>query len=204
VRSSSEPADLVRPKQVHGCIVASVRDGASRPVEADAIVACEPVHAVGVVTADCVPILVMADGGKFAAAIHAGWRGLAAGVVEAGIDALRASDARSLRAAIGPHIGPCCYEVDDAVLDPLSERLGEGLEGAVTPVRAGHAMLDLAAAVRAALCAAGLAREDIGAAVAACTHCDPVRFHSFRRDGPRAGRLVHWVRSGLDTSEAPA
>ena len=204
LRDSPPPPDVVRPKQVHGYSVARARGGCAEPVEADAIVAVDGGGAVGIVTADCVPILILGDGGAHAAAVHAGWRGLAGGVVEAGVDALRASGARSLRAAVGPHIGPCCYEVDALVLDPLRERLGEGLRGAVAPSRAGHAMLDLGAAVRAALRGAGLAREAIGSATVACTRCDAERFHSYRRDGPRAGRLLHWVRSGIDRPEGPA
>ncbi len=198
LRGSPELPGLVRPRQVHGCTVARVREGVAEPEAADAIVAGDSA-AVGVVTADCVPILLMADGGIHAAAVHAGWRGLAAGVVEASVDALRACGARSLRAALGPHIGPCCYEVDEPVVEPLRERLGEGLEGALAPSRAGHTMLDLGAAVRAALRGAGLAREAIGADATACTRCDPERFHSYRRDGSRAGRLVHWVRAARPT-----
>lgn len=196
-RGSPAPAELLRPRQVHGAAV--VRAGECRrdpPPEADAVVAIGPGAAVGVVTADCVPLLLAGPGGRAVAAVHAGWRGLAAGVVEAGVAGLcRAADAppARLRAAVGPHIGPCCYEVDGPVLDALEQRLGRALEAALRPSRAGHALLDLGALAAAALRQAGLVEAGVGRSAALCTRCDPERFHSYRRDGPRAGRLLHFI-----------
>lgn len=193
-RGDSPPAGLVRPRQVHGARVAGPEACASG-VEADAVVARSGRSPIAVVTADCVPVLAAREDGRAVAAIHAGWRGLAAGVVEAGIDALRReSDGQSLRAAVGPHIGPCCYEVDAPVLDALRHRLGaDALGEAIADARPGHWWLDLGALTRRALEGAGVAGDAIGGFADACTACDAERFHSYRRDGPRSGRLVHWI-----------
>lgn len=198
-RDARAPHDLVRPRQVHGCAVAQISAaGRADPPEADAIVSLAPPFAAAIATADCVPILLAAGAGERVAAVHAGWRGLAAGVVAAGVAALRdAAPGAPLCAAIGPHIGACCYEVDDPVASRLAERFGELLAGALRPARAGHGMLDLGALVRHDLERAGLTRGAIGIQAAACTACDPLRFHSYRRDGPAAGRLVHFIRPRL-------
>ena len=118
LRGTQAPPGTLRPKQVHGSAVARVRDGSERLGEADAAVCSAPGVAVAVVTADCVPILLAAPGARIVAAVHAGWRGLAAGVIEAALVALAAAGAAhgELVAAIGPHVGPCCYEVDEPVL----------------------------------------------------------------------------------------
>ena len=94
---------------------------------------------------------------------------------------------------IGPHIGPCCYEVDRAVLAPLRARFAEELDAALRTSRPGHAMLDLAALARLELARAGVAAAHQGALSDACTCCDSARFHSYRRDGAKAGRLLHYV-----------
>ena len=94
---------------------------------------------------------------------------------------------------IGPHIGRCCYEVDAPVLDELGARYRDGLHEALEPSRPGHHRLDLGRLARDALLHAGLADTDVGQLPEACTFCDPEHFHSYRRDGPRAGRMVHFV-----------
>jgi purine-nucleoside/S-methyl-5'-thioadenosine phosphorylase / adenosine deaminase len=203
-RGDAPLAALVRPRQVHGTRVATVAECIAG-VDADAVVASEGSPPVGVVTADCVPVLAASADGRAVAAIHAGWRGLAAGVVEAGIEALRReAPHRALSAVIGPNIGPCCYEVDTPVLDALRHFDAE-LDAACTATRPGHCRLDLAALARAALLRAGVSPEHVGVPSGACTSCDPRRFHSYRRDGPRAGRLVHWIGARiLDSAEGGA
>ena len=196
VRDLPEPARLWRPKQVHGAraVRATLPVVGGRP-EADAVASTVPDLPIGVLTADCVPILLVTHCGGAVAAVHAGWRGLARGVVAAGVGALHeAAPPRSeLFAVIGPHIGMCCYEVDEPVISALADAFGASLGGALRPARAGHAWLDLGALARAALCAAGLAPDAVGALNGACTRCDSARFHSYRRDGPRAGRLHHFI-----------
>ncbi len=186
---ASPELGLRRPRQVHGVAVAWATPGAALG-DADAVLTRSPGLRVGVVTADCVPILLAA--GPVVGAVHAGWRGLAAGVVEAAhAELARAAPGEAVRAALGPAIGGCCYEVDAPVLEALRARYGAGLDAALAPARAGHALLDLGRVVAHALARAGVA--EIGEAARACTRCDAARFHSFRRDGAAAGRLVHWV-----------
>ncbi len=196
VRGVAAPPGVRRPRQVHGAAVcAAARCAPDAPAEADAVLAVEPGVAVGVVTADCVPILAASDDGRAVLAIHAGWRGLARGVIETAIGALSGAARGRIVAAIGPHVGPCCYEVDEPVLAALAVRHAAALPAALRPSRAGHAWLDLGHLAQQALRAAGLASAAIGTLPGACTCCDRERFHSFRRDGPRAGRLHHFVRS---------
>lgn len=194
VRGAVAPAPLVRPKQVHGCAVAQVVAGGAWPAEADAIVCTVPGVSIAVATADCVPLLVATQDGRAVAAIHAGWRGLAAGIVAEGIAGLRAAaPGAPLVAVIGPSIGACCYEVDAPVVSRLAARFGDAIWPALSPTRPGHHRLDLSSLVRMDLARAGLASGAIGALTGTCTHCDPVRFHSYRRDGAEAGRLLHYV-----------
>ncbi|MEE8507707.1 MAG: polyphenol oxidase family protein [Myxococcota bacterium] len=206
VRGAVEPRRLARPRQVHGNAVAHAGAGGRlEPMEADAVVSTQPALAVGVVTADCVPILVSSLDGSAVAAIHAGWRGLAAGVVPTAITALRGRLASGVRlvGAIGPHIGSCCYEVDEPVLDPLRSRFGTQLETQMWPTRPGHARLDLAGLVRFALYEAGLDHTEQGDLGAVCTQCDSDRFHSYRRDGRNAGRLVNFVAARGESNSSP-
>jgi YfiH family protein len=203
VRGAPEPAGLLRPRQVHGVQVVSAADcRAPLPPEADAVLSEEPGVPIGVATADCVPILCASMGGNWVAAVHAGWRGLARGVVAASIDALRRRDPQAdWIAVIGPHIGPCCYEVDDPVLDALRHELGDASVSATsTPTRPGHARIDLGALCEVALERAGVAR--IGRLQDCCTRCDATRFHSYRRDGAHAGRLLHHVAARVDRRSA--
>jgi len=196
VRGLAPPQDLRRPRQVHGARVARAADcvGATPP-EADVVVSTLAGVPIGIVTADCVPILVASGSGTIVAAIHAGWRGLACGVIAAGVEALRAEagSAARLVAVIGPHIGACCYEVDEPVVAALTPFFRESLAAALRPARPGHAWLDLGRLAHTALLRAGLEASSLAVVPRACTHCDPVRFHSYRRDGAAAGRLHHFI-----------
>jgi polyphenol oxidase len=201
VRTATAPHELLRPRQVHGSDVAELdAQGRLQPEQADAVVSTQPGLSIGVVTADCVPILAASANGAAVAAIHAGWRGLAAGVVAAGITRLRARAAQGSRlvAVVGPHIGACCYEVDAPVRAALGERFGERLEGALAPSRPGHWQLALARLVELELRDQGLGQGDIARIPDACTHCDPHRFHSYRRDREAAGRLVHHIAAARE------
>lgn len=198
VSAGREPPGLARARQVHGAAVVRAEAclDTAAPPEADAVVSVTRGVGACVVTADCVPLLIAVRDGRGVAAVHAGWRGLAAGVVEAGVAALAAAagaDPSELAAGIGPHARACCYEVDTPVLDALAERHAEALATSTRPARPGHALLDLGAVARAALLRAGLDSAAVGNAASACTFCDPRSFPSYRRDGPRAGRLVHFV-----------
>jgi YfiH family protein len=128
------------------------------------------------ITADCLPVaLARANGAEPALAVlHVGWRGLLEGIVAAAAQALGGG---RLEAAIGPGIGPCCYEVGDEVAEPYRARFG-------TDVMDGR-NLDLYTAAEKALAAAGCARVE---RVEICTSCHPDLFFSHRRDGPATGR----------------
>jgi len=179
-----EGSKIVQVKQVHGARAvladeAAVTSLAGGAQEADALIARlggEPV-AVGVRVADCVPVLVASTDTGGVAAIHAGWRGVVAGIVPAGVELL---GRRALIAAIGPCIGACCFEVGADVADRI---------GFVTRRAAEKAYVDLRAAVRAQLRALGLADDAIDD-VPGCTKHEPDRFHSFRRDGANSGRML--------------
>jgi YfiH family protein len=214
-RASPAPETLLRPKQVHGTRVVALDAALPLPAtlgEADAVVSLRRGLAIGVVTADCLPILVATPAGAVAA-VHAGWRGLAEGVVGAALDALSrlTADVAHGVAVIGPHIHAGCYEVDAPVVDALSRRFAADLGDALAATRPGHWRLDLARLARADLVRSGLAAARVATLSGACTACDAERFFSYRRDGPRAGRLVHWIAArtegparALDTPVGPA
>ena len=171
-------------RQVHGTAVAVARgpagsDSGADLGDADVLVASGPGTAVAVLTADCLPIALVAPASGSAAAVHAGWRGLAAGAIEAGIGALE-TGARDLRAWIGPAIGPCHYEVGLEVLEVIGRRTRP-----VVASRSGdRAMLDLPATAERLLTDLGVARVE---RTTECTACEPDRFYSYRREG-RTGR----------------
>jgi YfiH family protein len=196
-----QPAGVIRPVQRHGTEVAVVGDGGSiDPGEADAVVSTRPGVAVGVMTADCVPVLIAMDGGRLVAAVHAGWRGIAAGVVPSAVQAMTriAAHPRRGTAVIGPHIGACCYEVDAPVIEKLRVRFSKLLDSVMNPVRPDHWKIDMGALVRLELVRSGVRPANLGSFPDACTCCDAARFHSHRRDGERAGRMLHWI-AALDT-----
>ncbi len=190
------PPGVIRPIQVHGVDVVSA-EGAGEPGEADAIVARQHPTIVGVVTADCVPVLLRADSGAVAA-IHAGWRGLAEGVLEAGVAAIEHSAGSELRAVVGPCADACCYEVDTPVLTALARRYGDEVGSFAIPSRPGHARLDLGGLAGRALERAGVGR--VGRLPDACTICNE-GFESFRRDGEAAGRMLHWIQVEATVSQ---
>jgi YfiH family protein len=161
--------------QVHSTRVRRA-EPASRGEQADGLWTDEPGLPILALSADCLPLaLARTDGGRPAVAVlHAGWRGLLEGIVPAGVEALGGG---SLAAAIGPGIGPCCYEVGEEVTAPFRERFGDDV------VREGR--LDLWTSAERALRAAGVDRVD---RFDRCTACEPETFFSHRRDHGRTGR----------------
>jgi YfiH family protein len=177
-----EPDGVVMGRQVHG---AELREHAERqeprvyadvvksPDEVDAHATADPGLTPLVMVADCLPVALDGPGGV--AMAHCGWRGLAAGIVAR---AATAVDAEA--AAVGPGIGPCCYEVGDEVLAEFAD-----LDGV-----ADGRMLDLSAVARALLEQAGVEATEISGL---CTKCNPDLFYSHRRDGGRTGRQAGLV-----------
>jgi polyphenol oxidase len=157
-------------------------------LEGDAIGGSEPASAYGVRSADCVPVLVADDISGAVMAIHAGWRGVAGGAVEAGVGRLRQEVGENARllAAIGPHISKAAFEVSEDVAAELAAACP--VAGAVSrPAGREKPYVDLRFIVTRKLLALGL---DPGAIdqVGGCTVLEPERYFSFRRDGKRSGR----------------
>jgi hypothetical protein len=175
-------------KQVHGCRVqAAPWEG--RP-EADASVSDEAGVILGIETADCQPILFVDPTRRRVAAAHAGWRGTAAGVARETVAAMvaRGSLPGDVVAVLGPAIGPCCYEVGEEL------RAEFGPEGSdfFRPGPRGKPHLDVRAANVRQLEQAGLAPAHIQQ-VTDCTMCRADLYHSYRREGKGAGRMINFV-----------
>jgi polyphenol oxidase len=163
------PADPAWLKQVHGNRV--VQLPLSGTAEADAAIARTPASVCVVQMADCMPVLFADEAGTTVAAAHAGWRGLAAGVLEATVDAMRVPRGK-LVAWLGPAIGPSVYEVGDEVRTAF-----RGYEAAFQPAGPGHWLLDLYSVARSKL--SGLKAVSGGGF---CTYSERERFFSYRRD----------------------
>lgn len=181
-RGEADPALPAPPawlKQVHGTRVVDAAAAAGRP-EADAAVARVPSVVCAVQAADCLPVLFADDAGTVVGAAHAGWRGLAAGVLEATVTEMRVAPER-LIAWLGPAIGPAHYEVGAEVRDAFLAH-DAAAERAFAPNRPGHWLLDLYAVARQRLAARGVTRVHGGGF---CTYSDAARFPSWRRDRTR-------------------
>ena len=180
---------VATPRQVHGTRVVTAPGDEPRP-EADGLIATTAGTLVGVVTADCVPVLLVDPRRRVAAAVHAGWRGASAGVLEEAVRRLADSGSApgDLEAAIGPAVGGCCYEVGPEVVEAFKTRSGDVTAPAWEP-RPGRWHVDLRTAVRLLLVAAGVRAATV---LGPCTACDP-RYHSFRRNARAAGRQLSFV-----------
>jgi YfiH family protein len=178
------PAGVLMGLQVHGSELVAheseqdpspyVQPGSPLP-EADGHFISTSGLAPLVLVADCLPVALSGPPG--AAMLHCGWRGLAAGIVSSGVEMVRAE-----AAAIGPGIGPCCYQVGPEVLEQFAS----------LPGAANGAMLDLAEVIRRQLAAAGVDRIE---SAGLCTSCEDSLFFSHRRDGEYSGRqgALVWV-----------
>jgi hypothetical protein len=184
--------------QVHGATIAHARheDGPTRPT-ADGVVSRDPAVLLSVRVADCVPILMADPRTGAVAAVHAGWRGTAAGIAAAAVTRLAdafGSNPAHIVAALGPSIGPCCYEVGRDVQDAFrgfGHARGSLADWFLTTN--GSLRLDLWAANRDQLVGAGLPSTSVHAA-RLCTACHPDWFYSYRKEGSAAGRLLGYIR----------
>lgn len=166
-------------------MVTVTRPGEHAGAEADAAVTAVPGAAIAVGVADCAPVVLEAE--SAVGVVHAGWRGLAAGVVAAAVDALRALTDGPVRATIGPCIRTSCYEFGAAELDAVAAALGDRVRGK-TPT--GRPALDVPAAVRSALAAAGVADVvDTGV----CTACSPDHWSHRAAGDARRQVAVAWL-----------
>lgn len=188
---------VLRVRQVHGraVLVASAdATGKATVGDADALITTHDGRAASVRVADCVPILLADRHGRVVAAVHAGWRGTAAGVASATIDAIAGLGvpASDLIAAIGPAIGPCCYQVDPRVRDEFAASQPASADW-FTLDGPDRWRLDLWRANRAQLEAAGVPTAAIRSANA-CTAHQASDWYSFRREGAGTGRMVATIR----------
>jgi YfiH family protein len=193
--------DLLLIRQVHEATVAVASTDRPRPwprPAADVIVSNDPTAAIGVRVADCVPVLLSDETGRAVAAIHAGWRGTAKRAVIAGVEALQARYGirpERLLAAIGPSIGPCCYEVSESTRETFREagHHASMLDRWFEPRPAGKFHLDLWRANRDQLEGAGVQASSIFTSEL-CTRTHASHFHSYRVEGERAGRMLAIIR----------
>jgi polyphenol oxidase len=179
-------------RQVHGARVVVVdRPGEHAGAEADAAVTAVPGCTLVVRSADCAPLVL--EGERTAGVVHAGWRGLLAGVVEAAADAMHRLGERPALARLGPCIRPGCYEFTGPELRELTRRFGDAV---ATRTMWGTPAFDLPEAMRVACADAGITRlqDDSG-----CTACDDRWFsHRARGDTARIATLA-WLRDGTVT-----
>lgn len=179
-------------RQVHGTqVVRQTREPPPEPVEADASWTDRPGLVCAVLTADCLPVVLADERGQAVAAVHAGWRGLAGGILEAALGALPVPPERC-RAWLGPAIGPAAFEIGPEVREQLLEA-DPGAQPAFQRGAGDRWRGDLYALARRRLRAAGVERIDGGGH---CTFSEQIRFFSHRRDGAATGRMATlvWLR----------
>lgn len=193
--AAEDQPKLIVPNQVHGDVVLSVGEdlAAARTAAragADGLVCTRTAVPLALCFADCVPVVCVAPDGSFAI-LHAGWRGAIADIPGKGLALLAREagcDPVQCNAYIGPHIGSCCYETSQEILDRFVERYGNACD-------AGARHLDLSAAVTASLLQAGALEERICDSMS-CTSCNNDRFFSYRADGGVTGRHAAFAYRG--------
>ena len=186
---------IVTMKQVHGDHIVEVKDrNLKEAAEADGMITVEKDVYLGVLTADCVPLLFVAPKQKLAAAVHAGWRGTMAGIAEKTVRlfASRYDVAPGdLEVALGPSIGVCCYEVKDDVAGPLMKKWGRLTTPSIA-VRDGKSFINLRRLNRDILRAAGVPGSQLYQ-IGPCTRCAADEYFSYRREGGETGRQLSFI-----------
>jgi YfiH family protein len=208
----AEKLSLIILKQIHSAVIWPFTSHPKEACKGDASLTKTPGLFLGIQTADCVPILLVDAKKRVVAAIHAGWRGTLARILEKTVGELHAqfqSNPSDLLAAIGPSIGPCCYEVGADLVTQFSSQFADAHEYFDEPhtgeepnplqwlnmMPPGHqpppknVRLDLPKANRSQLLAAGLREKNIFSS-GLCTACHPDLFFSYRKQGPRSGRML--------------
>jgi YfiH family protein len=182
------PAEPLWLEQVHGIEVADADAISEGAPKADASIATRPSAVCAIMTADCLPVLFCDDMGEVVAAAHAGWRGLAAGVLDAAVARMAVAPGRIL-AWMGPAIGPDAFEVGDEVRDAFCAGNPAAADAFRPAAQRGKWMADLFLLARLRLAALGVTRIFGGGE---CTWSDPLRYFSYRRDGV-TGRMASLV-----------
>ncbi len=189
-----DPDALVATRHFHGTSVWRVGEPLAEDAQFDGLVCDRPGPVLGAFAADCIPILFADPVTGVCGAAHAGWRGTVAGVALRVVARMAdaGAEARHVRVALGPSIGPCCFEVGSEVVAEFVAALPDLPGLVVDGPRKQH--VDLRRATRAQLEGAGLAPEHIDDRPP-CTRCEPERFFSYRRDGAQGG--VHMGFIGI-------
>jgi YfiH family protein len=186
---------IITMKQVHGDRIIEVKDRNIKEAgEADGMLTREQDVFLGVLTADCVPVLLAAPEKKIAAVVHAGWRGSLAGIAAKMVHFLSAEcgiPPEGVETAIGPAIGACCYEVKEDVSRPLINRWGK-IAGACVENREGKTFVDLRRLNRLTLEQSGVPSKQIFD-VGPCTSCAIEDFFSYRRERKETGRQISFI-----------
>jgi hypothetical protein len=189
------PGPICWLQQVHGTTVhqadRAISAQAQEPPTADAAITMQAEQVLAIMSADCLPLLLADRHGRIVGAVHAGWRGLAAGVIEATVDAMRArlGEDAELAAWLGPAIGPASFEVGQDVMEAFCEQDGQASSAFRPGPAAGKYWGDLYALARRRLAARGVTGVSGGEL---CTVRDPARFYSHRRDR-RTGRMASLI-----------
>lgn len=182
---------IITAKQVHGDTILQVGSGTGKLAGiGDGLMTDAPNLCVGVMAADCVPLLFVEPVRKIAAAVHAGWRGTAAGIAERTVASMKEAygiDPAALHVAMGPSIGPCCYEVGPEVAEQIAANWREELKAAWRP-EGGKGRLDLRALNEAQLLGAGIPGAQISK-IGPCTACFVGDFYSYRKEGKSGHQL---------------
>lgn len=170
-------------EQIHGSKIAVLKNNKNSLIKgADGMITKEP-FILGIRTADCLPIFFYDPGNKIIAAIHAGWRGLYKGIIHNAIAGMEkiGSELQNIKAAVGPHIGACCYNVSRTRIGKFQNYKSVSSQQ----------FLDLGKIAREQMLLAGIRIENIDIS-GICTNCD-LRFWSFRRDRQKAGRMMNII-----------
>lgn len=178
----AEPPRLAWAKQIHSAVVLPAQPGLCG--EGDALTTNEAGLALAIFTADCVPVVLAGPEGI--AAVHAGWRGIAAEILPAALASVT-TDLSSWKAWIGPAIGPCCYEVGEEV---AAEVVAASAPEIAVPGPNGRPHLDLQKAARIQLERLGVREISVAPG---CTRCEEEKLWSYRRDGKGGGRNVAFI-----------
>jgi YfiH family protein len=179
-------------RHVHGTAVWCVGEPLPDPAEYDGLVCDRPGPVLGAFAADCIPLLFADPQARVIGAAHAGWRGTLGGVATNVVERMCELGARAdrVRVALGPSIGPCCFEVGPEVVEQFDAAFGPLAGMVVAGAHKPH--IDLRVAMRAQLERAGVRAEHIDDRPP-CTRCEPARFFSYRRDGQGGGVHMAYI-----------
>ncbi len=189
--------DVVTADQVHGDTILRVSDGTGkRAGVGDGLMTDVPRLCLGIMAADCVPLLFLEPDRKVVGAVHAGWRGTAAGIAARAVIRMREEfriDPSALHVAMGPSIGSCCYEVGKEVVEQIKVNWREALRVAWR-LEGAKGRLDLKALNEAQLVGVGVPRAQIQR-IGPCTACNVEDFFSYRKEGKTGSQLsfIGWL-----------